>query len=296
MLTSQCSRTRQEGYPLRPGEDGDVESPWSGVDGNLMRHNEAMDPRDVMVAAVRSAMSELTGVGVSEVTSVSEGYQVLCSAWGVIPYGVTLQFAKGLVSVSLVLAGGSQLVVNEGVLEDRGDGCEGSVRDVLAPVAGLWGSQLSGEYREWVVEGLARTPVERPEHWVAGSRISSVRSPVATMLRAVAEVFGPAWVPHTVQPVNPEIKGVLYDAFELSCSAWGDRDPGFGNAVMFSPRQGADIPERFATRGSWHPEAMRDRLMDIREWCVRALPEDFLAELEAAYGPLPGVSGRDAVR
>lgn len=87
------------------------------------------------------------------------------------------------------------------------------------------------------------------------------------------------------------ITAQVMEAFELTITQDGSRSMkssyfvSMSESITLGPQGNVDLP------GSWDPLELEIALTDIRAWCVRVLPEDFLGALEAGYGPLPGISG-----
>ncbi len=87
------------------------------------------------------------------------------------------------------------------------------------------------------------------------------------------------------------ITAQVMEAFELTITQDGSRSMKSTFTVNMAAHETMPAIGEAVLPGSWDPLELEIALTDIRAWCVRVLPEDFLAGLEAGYGPLPGISG-----
>lgn len=149
-------------------------------------------------------------------------------------------------------------------------------------------------YVEWFTQMGGRA-AERERVRVEPAHQRQVRpSDLSAVITVAREVFGNAIVLDAFNARDFHVRAVLYESFELEISTDGfQHTRRLIAGVRSESGRFHAVPHRHLYEGSWSPEEITAQLTDIRTWCVKVLPEDFLAELELAYGSLPGISAHE---
>ncbi len=149
-------------------------------------------------------------------------------------------------------------------------------------------------YVEWFAR-MRGAAAERESFRVESPYLRQARpSDLPVVITAAREVFGSAVVVDSVNAKDFRARAIVYESFEIEVTTDGFRHTmRLVAGVRSESGRFHDVPHRHLYEGSWSREEIAAQLTDIRTWCVKVLPDDFLAGLETAYGPLPGVSGHE---
>ncbi|MDE0572356.1 hypothetical protein ON058_02885 [Demequina sp. B12] len=160
---------------------------------------------------------------------------------------------------------------------------------------------LPEEYVRWsteVIDSYTLTPLPVFPH-SSEDPSSAWESAGPAVVTSLQQVFGKAIQFERARVGSGAVQARLFEAFELEIAPL-DRAATCDIRIFVDNRQLTEqtwsaMGHRYRYPRSWQAVELVERLTDVRTWCVKVLPEDFLARLEQAYGPLPGVSGPDRV-